>query len=127
LACRCWASPFREIGRAHSRFSNTALTLFEATALLVTLLLLLAPRFRRLSVHNGVLIGVAAGVLVGVADAAIEALLGFGHSRVGSVLVSRCCAQTLTVVSADDSFHRGGAFRMAIAPATKRMPGGGWC
>jgi drug/metabolite transporter (DMT)-like permease len=77
-----------EISGAHSHFSTTALTLFEAAGLLVTLVLLFAPRIRRLSAHDGVLIGAAAGVFFGVADVAVKALLGAAHNGVVAVLAS---------------------------------------
>jgi hypothetical protein len=77
-----------EIGGAHDGFSTTNMTMFEAAALLSSLLLLLGPRLRRLAAHDGVLIGAAAGVVFGIADIAVKALLGVLQSGILSVLMS---------------------------------------
>jgi drug/metabolite transporter (DMT)-like permease len=77
-----------EINGAHNNFSAAAMAVFEAAGLLVTVALLLGPRILRLSRHDGVLIGAAAGALFGVADLAVKALLGVVHHGLVAVLLS---------------------------------------
>ena len=77
-----------EIGGAHNHFSTATMPAFEAFALLGGVLLLVAPRFRRLAPHDEALIGAAAGVIFGIADIAVKALLGTAHAGILTELVS---------------------------------------
>lgn len=76
------------IGGAHNHFSTTTMTIFNALALAGSLLLLIAPRSRRLAAHDGALLGAAAGVLFGIADVAVKALLGTAHAGILEALLS---------------------------------------
>jgi drug/metabolite transporter (DMT)-like permease len=56
------------------RFSLAALIIFESTALVLGVLLLVGPRLGAGEEHHGVLLAGAAGVLIGVSDIAIKAM-----------------------------------------------------
>jgi hypothetical protein len=77
-----------EIGGAHPHFSTGPMMSFQAVGLFAALLLLLAPRARRLAGHDGALIGAASGVLFGISDLAIKAALGVAHAGIVTGLLS---------------------------------------
>jgi drug/metabolite transporter (DMT)-like permease len=76
------------IDGAHNHFSVTTMTAFEAFALIGSVVLLIAPRFRRLAAHDGALIGAASGVMFGIADIAVKAMLGTAHTSILAALLS---------------------------------------
>src|SRR4051812_48062613 len=61
---------------AHSSYSLTAMTAFEAGLFGIGGLLIMGPRVGAPAEHHGVMLGAAAGVLFGVSDVAIKALTG---------------------------------------------------
>lgn len=73
---------------AHNASSGAAMIGFEVVSSAIGLVLLLLPRLRRLSGHDGALIGAASGVFFAVADLAVKALVGAAHAGPFAVLGS---------------------------------------
>lgn len=73
---------------AHSSFNGTTMIAFGIALAAATVLLLLAPRLRRLRAHDGALIGAASGALFGLSDIAIKALVGAAGGGITSLLLS---------------------------------------
>jgi hypothetical protein len=68
---------------------------FDLVLLAASVLLLLAPRLRRLRGHDGALIGAASGALFGLSDIAVKALFGVAGHGVATVLLSPWLALAL--------------------------------
>ncbi len=73
---------------AHSHFSPTVMTFFEAGLFGLGALLIMGPRMGGPTEHHGVMLGAAAGILFGVSDTAIKALTGIvgAHGATGVLL-----------------------------------------
>jgi multidrug transporter EmrE-like cation transporter len=71
-------------GGAHSDYSLAGMIVFEGTAVLVGVLLVVSHLIERVHVERGVLLGVAAGLAFGISDIAIKALSGdLGNGPIG--------------------------------------------
>jgi drug/metabolite transporter (DMT)-like permease len=75
-------------GAGNGTFAVPGLLVFEATALVLGLLLIQAPRIGAPAHHHGALLGAAAGVLFGVGDVALKALTGAASGGAGALLLS---------------------------------------
>ena len=81
------AGSLPDLRGAHSSFSAGAMMTFLPALALVSALLLLATRSKRMRGHDGVLIGAASGFVFGLADIAVKAGVGvLGHGLLALLL-----------------------------------------
>jgi hypothetical protein len=70
---------------AHSEYSTPGMIAFEASLIVIGILLIAGPRIGAPAEHHGFMLGAAAGILFGVSDVAIKAMSGLigSHGFVG--------------------------------------------
>lgn len=77
-----------DLNGAHSTFKTPTMIAFGVALLIAALILLRAPRLKRLSGHDGALIGAAAGALFGLSDIAFKAVVGVTGNGLIPLLLS---------------------------------------
>jgi drug/metabolite transporter (DMT)-like permease len=107
----------------HSAFEIPGLIVFEAVALAIGSLLIVAPRMGAPVRHHGALLGAAAGVLFGVGDVAIKALTGAAADGVLALVLSpwlpvAVVAAVLAFLASARGFQQGDAVPVIATTST---------